>query len=126
MLGQKIKQMKGIEKMKQIEQKELTQLKNQTQQMKHLKQKLLLKKRLSIEGTITVMRKSRWVTRYASIKECIFSYRKNDKRGQKDRWIVDLRQCEVNWSNEDKFNKFIQIIGPDKTKVDIEFKTVEE
>ena len=64
----------------------------QMKQMNPKRRKQILEKRLSIKGAITVNRRVSWVARYASTKDCVFSYKKKDQ-DKKDRYIVDLRQC---------------------------------
>jgi len=51
-------------------------------------------KRMYIKGQVTLQRKSYWVTRFAEIKDSVFSYRK-DKSEVTPRWMVDLRSCDV-------------------------------
>jgi len=37
-------------------------------------------KRMSISGQVTLQRKSYWVTRYAEIKDSLFSYKKDSSK----------------------------------------------
>jgi hypothetical protein len=39
-------------------------------------------KRPSIEGRVSIMRKTYWSQRYAQIKDCIFSYKKDRNDNQ--------------------------------------------
>ena len=97
---------------------------DQIKQMDQKKRKQMLKKRLSIEGIIKAKKRLLWGARYASIKNCIFLYRRNQK-DQKNRFIVDLRQCQVSVSQLDAATKQISVVGPDKASVDISFETEE-
>ena len=63
----------------------------QIKQMDEKKRKQILKKRLSIEGIVKAKKTLLWYSRYASIKNCIFLYKKDDIKDQKNRYIVDLR-----------------------------------
>lgn len=51
-------------------------------------------KRLAIQGQVTLKRKSHWVKRYATVQNCIFSYRtaQSDKTAK---YTVDLRTSKV-------------------------------
>ena len=56
--------------------------------------------RMSIEGEVQLKRKSRWVTRYAQIKQGFFQY-KNDRFDIKARYMIDLRKADVAKVNRD-------------------------
>ena len=76
-------------------------------QIKHMdynKRKQMLKKRLSIEGIIKAKKRLSWVDRYASVKNCIFLYKRNQK-DKGNRFIVDLRQCEISVTQADNANR---------------------
>ena len=51
-----------------------------------------------IEGNVVMNRKQAWVKRYAKIENRVFSYRK-EKRDHQNRFIVDLRDARVRFSN---------------------------
>ena len=82
-------------------------------------------KRMSIAGQVTLQRKSYWVTRYAQIKESMFSYSK-DQSELTPRYLIDLRKCQVSRGRKENGDYFIQISAPDKvTTVKVAFKTKE-
>ena len=51
-------------------------------------------KRKSIEGEVTLKRKSHWVKRYAKVEKCVFSYTQS-QNDNKIRFQADLRTCKV-------------------------------
>lgn len=63
----------------------------------------------SLEGMIILKRKQDWVRRYARVELFKFSYKK--AKGDKEwRIMIDLRQCQLKFSNRGQIGEhFIQI-----------------
>ena len=55
-----------------------------------------------------IKRKSRWVSRYAQIKDAFFQY-KEDRYDIKARYMIDLRKAEVRKGKLDNDRQFIQV-----------------
>ena len=47
-------------------------------------------KRMQISGQVTLQRKTYWVTRFAQIKESIFSYKKDSSKLSQARYALSL------------------------------------
>ena len=86
--------------------------------------------RRSIEGTVLVRRKNLWVTRFASIKDSIFTYKKDRSKlfhfsiltipfvldDAKPRYMIDLRKAEIKKGMRSAGDRYLEI--SDKTKKD--------
>jgi len=70
---------------------------------------------MKIEGTVMVRRKNLWVTRFASINDAVFTYKK-DRNDTKARYLLDLRKADIKKGVRSNGDRFIEII--DKSKKD--------
>lgn len=79
---------------------------------------------MSINGQVTLQRKSYWVSRFAEIKEGIFTYRKD--RNHTPKMFIDLRLSTVSRGRRDNGEYFMQITAPDLTTIKVSFKSKDD
>ena len=80
--------------------------------MSTTRQSLLPIQRQQIEGNVQIKRKTTWVTRYAQIRDSIFTYKK-DRYSIDARYMTDLRKTTVRKGTLDDGKGYFEI--KDKT-----------
>ena len=74
--------------------------------------------RLTIEGKVRIKRKSKWVDRYAQIRDAFFQYKK-DQYEINARFITDLRRCGVRRGTMEKDQGYFEIRDKQDKNADV-------
>ena len=89
-----------------------------------MQNQLLQITRQRVEGKVKIKRKTKWVDRYAQIRESIFQY-KQDKYSMSARFITDLRKCVVRKGVLDKGTGYFEIRDKNDPKAEVILITYE-
>lgn len=74
--------------------------------------------RKRIEGKVRIKRKSKWVDRYAQIRDAMFQY-KQDQYSINARFITDLRKCQVRKGMLEKDQGYFEIKDKQDKNADV-------